>query len=128
MVMPAGPPPIMQTSARRDGSSWILNGEKTWITNGSQSDVAVVWARAEEGIVGFLVERGTHGFSTSDIHGKCWTRSAYAARRFSTSASIFALDSGGKYLATYNWPVASPRPLSSASIARCVMRSAAPRS
>src|ERR1700756_4378248 len=58
---PAG----MRTFARRDGDSWILNGEKTWITNGSMADVAVVWARAEEGILGFLVERGTPGDGTS---------------------------------------------------------------
>jgi glutaryl-CoA dehydrogenase len=68
---PAG----MRTTARRDGGDWILNGEKTWITNGSVADVAVVWARAEEGIVGFLIERGTEGYSTSDIHGK-WSMRA----------------------------------------------------
>ena len=63
---PAG----MQTRAKRDGDRWILNGEKTWITNGSMADVALVWARAEDGIRGFLVEKGTPGFTTSDIHGK----------------------------------------------------------
>src|SRR6266568_5202036 len=68
---PAG----MRTTARRDGDSWILNGEKTWITNGSMADVSIVWARSEEGILGFLVERGTPGFSTSDIHGK-WSMRA----------------------------------------------------
>ena len=68
---PAG----MRATARRDGGDWILNGEKTWITNGTLADVAVVWARAEEGIRGFLVERGTPGFSTSDIHGK-WSMRA----------------------------------------------------
>jgi len=68
---PAG----MRTTARRDGDDWILNGEKTWITNGSIADVAVVWARTPEGIAGFLVERGTPGFSTSDIHGK-WSMRA----------------------------------------------------
>ncbi len=68
---PAG----MRTTARRDGNDWVLNGEKTWITNGSVSDVAVVWARAPEGIRGFLVERGATGFSTSDIHGK-WSMRA----------------------------------------------------
>jgi glutaryl-CoA dehydrogenase len=68
---PAG----MRTTARRDGDHWILNGEKTWITNGTMSDVSVVWARAEEGILGFLVERGTPGFSSSDIHGK-WSMRA----------------------------------------------------
>jgi glutaryl-CoA dehydrogenase len=63
---PAG----MQTRAKKDGGDWILNGEKTWITNGSVADVAIVWARAEDGIRGFLVEKGTPGFSTSEIHGK----------------------------------------------------------
>jgi glutaryl-CoA dehydrogenase len=65
----------MLTTAVRDGDSWVLNGEKTWITNGTMADVAVVWARAAEGIVGFLVERGTKGYSTSDIHGK-WSMRA----------------------------------------------------
>jgi glutaryl-CoA dehydrogenase len=68
-------PSGMRTTARRDGDWWVLNGEKTWITNGSMSDVAIVWARAEEGIVGFLVESGTPGYSTSDIHGK-WSMRA----------------------------------------------------
>src|ERR1022692_222735 len=63
---PAG----MRTKARKDGGSWVINGEKTWITNGSMADVALVWARADDGIRGFLVERGTPGFTTSDIHGK----------------------------------------------------------
>jgi glutaryl-CoA dehydrogenase len=65
----------MRTRAVRDGTDWILNGEKTWITNGSMADVAIVWARAEDGIRGFLVERGTPGFTTSDIHGK-WSMRA----------------------------------------------------
>jgi len=70
----------MRTTARRDGDGWILNGEKTWITNGSAADVAVVWARAEEGLVGFLVERGTHGYTTSDIHGKWSMRASVTSR------------------------------------------------
>jgi glutaryl-CoA dehydrogenase len=60
----------METRARRDGDKWILNGTKRWITNGSIADVAIVWARINEGIAGFLVEKGTPGFSTRDIHGK----------------------------------------------------------
>jgi len=63
---PAG----MRTRAVRDGEGWVLNGEKAWITNGSIADVAVVWARTEEGIRGFLVERGTDGFSAVDHTGK----------------------------------------------------------
>ena len=68
---PAG----MRTTARRDGGDWILNGEKTWITSGTLADVAIVWARAEEGIRGFLVEKGTPGYTSSDIHGK-WSMRA----------------------------------------------------
>ena len=68
---PAG----MRATARRDGGDWILNGEKTWITNGTLADVSIVWARAEEGIRGFLVEKGTRGFTSSDIHGK-WSMRA----------------------------------------------------
>ena len=69
---PAG----MTTRAVRDGNDWVLNGEKTWITNGGVADVAVVWARAEDGIRGFLVEPGTPGYSTSDIHGKLSMRAS----------------------------------------------------
>jgi len=77
---PAG----MRTNARKEGACWVLNGEKTWITNGSLADVAVVWARAEEGIRGFLVARGTPGFTTSDIHGK------WSMRASVTSSLAFA--------------------------------------
>ena len=57
-------PGAMRTHARRDGDDWILNGAKMWITNGSIADVAVVWARTDDGeIRGFLVEKGTPGFS-----------------------------------------------------------------
>ena len=69
---PAG----MLTRARQEGSDWVIDGEKTWITNGSLADVAVVWARTPEGIRGFLVERGTPGFTTSDIHGKLSMRAS----------------------------------------------------
>jgi glutaryl-CoA dehydrogenase len=69
---PAG----MLTTARRDGDHWIINGEKTWITNGSVADVAVVWARTDAGVQGFLVEKGTPGCSTSDIHGKLSMRAS----------------------------------------------------
>jgi glutaryl-CoA dehydrogenase len=69
---PAG----MLTNARRDGAEWVLNGEKTWITNGSIADVAVVWARTDAGIQGFLVERGARGFTAPDIHGKVSMRAS----------------------------------------------------
>jgi len=69
---PAG----MLTKAVQDGSDWIINGEKTWITNGSVADVAVVWARAADGIRGFVIEKGTKGFTTSDLHGKLSMRAS----------------------------------------------------
>jgi glutaryl-CoA dehydrogenase len=69
-------PGSMRTTARRDGSDWVLNGTKMWITNGSISDVAVVWARTEDGVRGFLVERGTPGFSTQDVHHKISLRAS----------------------------------------------------
>ncbi len=60
----------MITKAVRHGDRWVLNGTKRWITNGSISDVAVVWANTEEGVRGFLVEKGTPGFETADMKGK----------------------------------------------------------
>jgi len=72
---PAG----MLTRARRDGGDWILDGEKTWITNGSVADVAVVWARTDAGIQAFLVEQGTPGFSATEIHGKLSMRASVTA-------------------------------------------------
>jgi glutaryl-CoA dehydrogenase len=69
-------PGSMRTRARRDGSDWILHGQKMWITNGSLADVAVVWAATDEGIRGFLVPRGTKGFTTQDIHKKLSLRAS----------------------------------------------------
>ncbi|MCI0415557.1 acyl-CoA dehydrogenase family protein [bacterium] len=60
----------MLTKAVREGNTWVLNGTKRWITNGSIADVAVVWARTDEGIRGFLVEKGAKGFTTMDQKGK----------------------------------------------------------
>ncbi|HWQ53273.1 MAG TPA: acyl-CoA dehydrogenase family protein [Bryobacteraceae bacterium] len=77
---PAG----MRTTARQDGDGWVLNGEKTWITNGTMSDVAVVWARTPDGVRGFLVEKGTAGYGTSDIHGK-WSMRASVTSSLSFS-------------------------------------------
>ena len=69
-------PGSMQTRACRDGDSYILNGTKMWITNGGIADLAVVWAKTEDGIRGFLVERGTPGFTTSNIHQKLSLRAS----------------------------------------------------
>jgi glutaryl-CoA dehydrogenase len=60
----------MRTTARRQGADWVLDGSKQWITNGTLADVAVVWARTDQGIRGFLVEKGTPGFTAADQHGK----------------------------------------------------------
>ena len=73
----------METRARRDGDGWVLNGTKRWITNGSITDVAVVYAKVPEGITCFLVERGKSGFTTRDIHGK------FSMRASVTSELIF---------------------------------------
>jgi glutaryl-CoA dehydrogenase len=69
---PAG----MQTRARKDGRDWILNGTKRWITNGSIAGLAIVWARTEGGIRGFLVEKGTRGYQAHDIHHKLSMRAS----------------------------------------------------
>lgn len=69
-------PGSMRTKARRDGDDWILHGQKMWITNGSVSEVAVVWAVTEDGVRGFLVPRDTKGFSTQDIHRKLSLRAS----------------------------------------------------
>jgi glutaryl-CoA dehydrogenase len=69
-------PGAMRTRARRDGDDWIVHGSKMWITNGSVAEVAVVWARTDEGIRGFLVPRGTKGFTTQDIHKKVSLRAS----------------------------------------------------
>ena len=62
----------MLTHAIRNGDHWILNGEKTWITNGSIADIAIIWAKdvTDQKIKGFIVEKEARGFTTSDIHGK----------------------------------------------------------
>jgi glutaryl-CoA dehydrogenase len=70
-------PASMRTRARRDGSDWILNGAKMWITNGTIADVATVWARTDDGeIRGFLVEKGTPGFTAPEIHKKLSLRAS----------------------------------------------------
>src|SRR5687767_2382231 len=70
-------PGSMRTHAKRDGSDWIVNGTKMWITNGSIADIAIVWARTDDGeIRGFIVEKGFAGFSAPDIHKKLSLRAS----------------------------------------------------
>ena len=69
-------PSSMRTFAKRDGDDWVLNGTKMWITNGSVSDVAIVWANTDDGIRGFAVPCDTPGFSAPDIHKKLSLRAS----------------------------------------------------
>jgi glutaryl-CoA dehydrogenase len=72
----------MRTKAHRQGDRWLLSGTKRWITNGTLSDVAVVWATTEDGVRGFLVERGTPGFESRDIKGKFSLRGSVTSELF----------------------------------------------
>ena len=69
-------PASMKTRAVRDGDDWILNGTKMWITNSPIADVAVVWARTDEGFAGFILEKGMEGFSAPEIHKKLSLRAS----------------------------------------------------
>ena len=69
-------PSSMRTRARRDGDDWVLHGQKMWITNGSIADLAIVWAVTDDGVRGFIVPRGTAGFTTADIEGKLSLRAS----------------------------------------------------
>src|ERR1700686_74934 len=73
----------METRAKPDGGGWILKGTQRGIPNGSNADVAIVWAKIDQGITGFIVEKGTPGFTTSDIHGK------FSMRASITSELVF---------------------------------------
>lgn len=69
-------PGSMRTNARRDGSDWVLNGTKMWITNGGIADVAIVWATTEDGVRGFIVPTDVAGFTTNDVHHKMSLRAS----------------------------------------------------
>ncbi|TVQ27879.1 MAG: acyl-CoA dehydrogenase [Wenzhouxiangella sp.] len=75
-------PANMKTHARRDGDDWILNGAKMWITNGSIADLAIVWARTEQGIQGFIVEKDFKGFETRDIRAKMSLRASVTSELY----------------------------------------------
>ena len=75
-------PANMKTHARRDGGDWVLNGSKMWITNGSIADVAVVWARTDEGIMGFLVEKDMPGFEARTIKSKMSLRASVTSELY----------------------------------------------
>ena len=69
-------PSSMRTSARREGSDWVINGTKMWITNGNVADVAIIWARTDEGIRGFIIPTDTPGFTANLIHRKASLRAS----------------------------------------------------
>jgi glutaryl-CoA dehydrogenase len=75
-------PANMKTHARKRGGDWVINGSKMWITNGAIADVAVVWAMTEEGIRGFLVDKGTRGFSAPEIERKFSLRASVTSALF----------------------------------------------
>ena len=81
---PAG----MKTFAKKEGNSWVLNGSKTWITNASIADVAIVWAQTDAGIRGFLVEKNTPGFSAPEIHQKLSLRASVTGSLFFDNCKI----------------------------------------
>jgi glutaryl-CoA dehydrogenase len=75
-------PANLRTHARRNGGDWLLSGSKMWITNGSLAEVAIVWAQTDDGIQGFLVERGMPGFSSTEIENKFSLRASVTAALF----------------------------------------------
>jgi glutaryl-CoA dehydrogenase len=78
----------LRTRAERRGSGWVLNGAKRWITNGTLADVAVVWARTDDGVAGFLVEKGTPGFEARDIKGKFSLRASVTSELFLSDVEV----------------------------------------
>jgi glutaryl-CoA dehydrogenase len=75
-------PANMKTHAKKRGKDWVINGAKMWITNGAIADVAIVWAMTEEGIRGFLVDKGTAGFAATEIENKFSLRASITAGLF----------------------------------------------
>ncbi|MBM4382176.1 MAG: acyl-CoA dehydrogenase family protein [Deltaproteobacteria bacterium] len=78
----------MRTKAERRGDRWVLNGTKRWITNGTLADIAIVWARTDEGVRGFLVEKGSPGFEARDIKGKFSLRASVTSELFLKDVEI----------------------------------------
>ena len=81
-------PANMKTHAKRDGDDWILNGAKMWITNGTIADLAVVWAKTDEGIKGFIVEKDMPGFTAQEIENKFSLRASVTAALFFDNVRI----------------------------------------
>ena len=75
-------PANMKTHAKKDGGDWILNGAKMWITNGNLAHIAIVWAQTDDGIQGFLVEKGMQGFAAQEVHKKMSLRASVTSALF----------------------------------------------
>jgi glutaryl-CoA dehydrogenase len=81
-------PGNMKTHAKRDGDDWILNGSKMWITNATLADVAVVWAKTDEGVKGFLVEKDMPGYETQEIENKFSLRASVTGALFFNNVRV----------------------------------------
>jgi glutaryl-CoA dehydrogenase len=75
-------PANMKTMAKKDGGDWVINGAKMWITNGNLAHIAIVWAQTDDGIQGFIVEKGTPGFAAQEIHKKMSLRASVTSALF----------------------------------------------
>ena len=75
-------PANMKTNAKKDGADWIINGAKMWITNGNLAHIAIVWAQTDDGIQGFIVEKGMAGFAAQEIHKKMSLRASVTSALF----------------------------------------------
>ncbi|HRO63936.1 acyl-CoA dehydrogenase family protein [Thermomonas sp.] len=75
-------PANMKTHAKRDGGDWVINGSKMWITNGNLADIAIVWAQTDDGIQGFLLEKGMPGFTAQEIKHKMSLRASVTSALF----------------------------------------------
>ncbi len=81
-------PGNMKTHAKRDGDDWIINGSKMWITNATIADAAVVWAMTDEGVKGFIVEKGMPGFDTQEIENKFSLRASITGALFFNNVRV----------------------------------------
>jgi glutaryl-CoA dehydrogenase len=81
-------PGNMKTHAKRDGDDWILNGSKMWITNATIADAAIVWAKTDEGVKGFIVEKGMPGYDTQEIENKFSLRASVTGALFFNNVRV----------------------------------------
>jgi glutaryl-CoA dehydrogenase len=75
-------PANMKTNAKKDGGDWVINGAKMWITNGNLANIAIVWAQTDDGIQGFILEKGMPGFAAQEVHKKMSLRASVTSALF----------------------------------------------